>query len=168
MFISIECEEKNKFCFYNQPSAEGVGVNTITATSCDVENQTKLAWPESGSWKKRRDILKIHFYNSKQLSSDCGSASRVLKPSAYSLRSSPESNFRLFLIKITVVVVGVQRLWMPDRESRSILDHISSPRLFVALPALQHQTQHLSTGFGSVIATARASTPQQLQRLTDN
>lgn len=29
------------------PRAGGVGVNTITTTSCDVENQTKLLWPES-------------------------------------------------------------------------------------------------------------------------
>lgn len=39
-----------------------------------------------------------------------------VKPSACSLCFIPESEFSIFLIKITVVVV-VQRFWMHDREA---------------------------------------------------
>lgn len=57
---------------------------------------------------------------------------------------------RLSLIKTTLVVSAQRR--------RCIRDDVSA----------RHQTRHLSAGFGRVIATAGASTPQPLHRLTHN
>lgn len=135
-------------CLYNQPSAsEGVGVNTIITTD-----------QKSGSEKKKEGQFENSLLQFKTAVKWLQLGLSSVKPSAYSLCFSPESEFRLALIKVTVVV-GVQRFWMHDREkpwyARSHLLLCACLWLF---QRCEHQTQHFSTGFGSVIATARAST----------
>lgn len=134
------------------PSVEGVSVNTIIMTFCDVEKQIKLVWPQSGcrEYKREGNVLKMCCYNSKQLSGGWNTASRVLNPPQTVCVLAPKESFCLDCIILIKVTVVVQRVWMRDA---SISDRLSSVRLFVTPPARQHQAQRLSTGLDAAMAT---------------